>query len=209
MTDLEEVNLIQSYLAARGGCPTPEEVVVWARFFHDVDPLIRLAVTKFRGCRNEVEDVNQDVWIALLLGLPKLHFDPARGTLRGWVTGVARNVASIHARSLSRYHDEALTAQLSANFPDPEAGPGIESEQYQRDQRRERLRAIIADLGTRIPELSQAIIVLRWIEGRTVPVIARELGVSENCVKMRLRRARRQLRDLLHRAGLGSVEASG
>jgi len=200
MSDLEQVELIQSVLAARGAGSIPEEDMVSVAFVNILDPMIRLVITKYPGCRNDVQDLVQDVWIALIQRLPKLHFDPAAGTLRAWVAGVARRLASRHARRLSRHHHEALTAQLAAVLLDSEAGPETESEWK---QQREQEQAILADLRARIPELSYRIIVMHCIEDRSVPVIAAELGVSEDCVKMRLRRARRKLQDLLRRRGLG------
>jgi len=188
MSDLEQVKLIQSVLAARGAGSAPEEDMVWMAFVHDFDPMIRLAIAKSPACRNDAEDLVQDVLTALLRRLPKLHFDPARGTLAAWVIGVARNLARRHARRLSRHHDQALTAELAAELLDPHAGPETESEWK---QQREQVQSVLVDLRARIPELSYRIIVMHCIDDRSVPVISAELGISEDCVKMRLRRARR------------------
>ena len=39
------------------------------------------------------EDIGQDVWLILLRRLPGFAFDPARGTLRGWVASIASHEA--------------------------------------------------------------------------------------------------------------------
>jgi len=206
MSDLEQVELIQSVLAARSAGSNPKEGVVWVSFVHDLDPTIRLVIAKCPGCGNDVEDLAQEVWAALMRRLPKFHYDPARGTLRAWVAAVTHHIAGRHARRLSRHHDETLTAELAAVLLDPGAGPETESE---RKQQREQEQVVLADLRARIPEPSYRMFVMHCMEDWTVPQIAAEFGVSQDCAKMRLRRARRVLEDLLRRGGLGDARIFG
>lgn len=203
MSDLEQVKLLQSVLAARGAGSNPEEDLVWVAFVHDLDPMVRLVIKKRLACRNDVEDLAQDVWIALIRRLPKLHYDPARGTLRAWVAGVARHLAGKHARRRSRHHDAILTPKIAAGLLNLDADPAT---QFRRKQRREQVEAMLAEVSASLSELSHRIIVMRWVDGRKVREIAAVLGVPESVVKMRLHRARRELRGLLRGGKLGSVD---
>ncbi len=132
--------------------------------------------------------------------LRKLQLDLSRGTLRAWVAAVARHLACRHARRRSAYHDEELSPELAAALLDPEGDPATE---YERAERIALVAAALAEVGSRLPALSRRVLVLRWIEGASVPEIALAVGFSEGLVKMRLHRACRELRALLLRRGLG------
>jgi len=146
------------------------------------------------------EEVVQEVFVKLWHEPER--FDPARGTLRGWVATVAHRIASREARRMSRHPTESLTAELTALLLDPSPEP---ANVLERGLDQAQVRAILADPGSRIPEVSQWIIVMHCIEDRSVPQIAAELRLSEHCVEMRLNRALKKLRDLLRRRGFGQT----
>jgi len=200
MSDLDTINLIKAFLAAPAGLSALAGTLAWEDFFLIHDPLIRGAIRKCHGRWEEVDDLDQEVWIILIRRLPKLAFDPARGTLREWVLAIARKHAAWSAARHSRRRDETLTAERIAALLDPDSDPVAECE---RKELQEQVRAILAKLGLRLSELSRQIIAMRLIEGQSVAAIAAALDVSVDCVKMRLRRARAELRDLLRERGLG------
>jgi len=192
MSDLEELDLIKLFLAARSRSPTAEQVKAWENFFVIHEPLIRKVIKHCADCHEDLEDLAQEVWRILVLKLPKLNYDPDRGPLRAWVIVVARRAARREARRLSRTRVDALTPELAEVLLDPGMDPITRCEQ---EQERQWVRSILETLGAKLSESSRRITVLHWIDGQSVTEIAASLGLSEDRVRMRLHRALRKLRD--------------
>jgi len=202
MSDLERRNRIKSLPVAPPGSASCDGTAAWDDFVRTHDPMIRAVVRKYAASSADCDDLSQEVWEALARELPGFNLDPARGTLRGWVATVAHRIASREARRMSRHPTESLTAELTALLLDPSPEP---ANVLERGLDQAQVRAILADPGSRIPEVSQWIIVMHCIEDRSVPQIAAELRLSEHCVEMRLNRALKKLRDLLRRRGFGQT----
>jgi RNA polymerase sigma-70 factor (ECF subfamily) len=142
------------------------------------------------GNRMDAEDVRQN---SFLKAFEKLHLFEGRSTFGTWVARIAIREAIDHMRRdvgihCGAYRDEA-DADL-ALLPDvhwhtnPERG--VLDVELQ-----ERLCAAVASL----PRALRSVFVLRVLEDRSIHETARILQVSETVIKVRLHRARRQLRD--------------
>jgi len=59
MTDLEELVLIKSCLAARDEDRTPEQVEAWQNFFQFHEPLVRNLVKNCASCPEDAEDFSR------------------------------------------------------------------------------------------------------------------------------------------------------
>jgi RNA polymerase sigma-70 factor, ECF subfamily len=201
MSDLEQFNLMRSFLAAPHGCASPEEKMAWEDFIHAHGHLIWKICRRSDECLEEVNDLVQDTWLILFRRLPKLHLDCAPGALAAWVAGIAHRVAGKHAgrRSISKRRRIPLTAEVAAELLDPDAGPAAKCSLM---LRREQVRAILEKLGASLPERHRRIMQMHWVEDRSVAEIAAEVGLSEDCVGSILRRIRLRLPELLRRAEL-------
>jgi RNA polymerase sigma-70 factor, ECF subfamily len=198
MSGQEEPNLVPSYPPSPDGRATSQDPNAWDDFFLAHDPLIQSVVKKCARCRAEFDDVCQEVRLALSQELPGFRLDPARGTLHGWIATVARRVARRRSEQMSKHPTEALTEESAARLRDPRPGPPA---LLVRRRERARLRAILDQPNPQIPERSRRIIIMHYIEGRSLAQIALELGLSVHCVEMRLSRALKRLHDLLSRNG--------
>ncbi len=183
MTDLEELDLIKSFLALRDGKPGDEIAMAWENFYHVHGSLIGNLIKNCADRPEDVDDIFQEVWLVLIEKLPKLRYDPKRGSLRAWVIVVARCAALREARRQRRYRADALTPGLAAVLIDPGPDPAPELE---REQERQWVRSILATLGAKLSELSHRIMVLHCFERQSVPEIAAALSLSEDCVHKRL-----------------------
>lgn len=136
-------------------------------------------------------------------------FDPARGSLRGWLLAIARNRAIDHLRYASR-HDRAVafsalgTADqddsslaewltgsgvlVSTGAPDP--GPETAVIDLE-------TRASIADAIASLPPVERSVILLAYGAHLSQVEIAAQLGWPLGTVKTRTRRALRHLRHRL------------
>lgn len=143
----------------------------------------RLAFARTRS-REGAEDVFQEVFLRLVAKRPQLETEEHE---KAWFCRVTINCANSYWRNPFRRRTQPLedTGELTA--PPPEG----ESE-------------LDACLDRLSPEL-RVVVHLYYYEGYSTPEIAGLLGKKESAVRMRLMRARRQLRDFLEEGGNSCV----
>jgi RNA polymerase sigma-70 factor (ECF subfamily) len=131
------------------------------------------------------EDITQDVFVSLLRHPDR--FDPARGTLRAFLLGVARNLALKRWRSEHRFEpldEEAMAAREPAR---------AEVIDFDRLDVGEMVGQAVRALGP----LQREVVILAEYEGLTLAEIARTVDADVGTVKSRLHRARENLRRML------------
>jgi RNA polymerase sigma-70 factor (ECF subfamily) len=125
------------------------------------------------------EDVTQDVFVVLLRSPNR--FDPARGTLRAFLLGIARNLALKHWRAEHRF--EPLDDDAIGREPV--------------DLHRGDVGDIVGRAVRALPPLQREVVVLFEYEGLTLAELAAAVGADIGTVKSRLHRARENLRRAL------------
>lgn len=145
---------------------------------------------KLMGCAHrmvapeEVEDAAQEINERILKGLPKFRGDSAVGT---WIFAVARNTCLDvrRRRKPAAYSSDKVLERIPA-------GRGPED------------IFDISILGCRtalavrdLPSGQAAVVMLRLGQGLSTAETATQLGITEDAVKARLRRARQHLRSAL------------
>jgi RNA polymerase sigma factor (sigma-70 family) len=131
-------------------------------------------------------DLAQDTWLRVLRGIASLR-DPAR--LRPWLFGIARHVAMDRLRAQYAAPAPSDFAIEDAAAPEPDVN----------------LEAEFATLDASIDELpviEREIVTLFYLRELSLEQIAMLVDVPVGTVKSRLFRARRILRDQLHRQGV-------
>ena len=138
------------------------------------------------GDRSEAEDVAQEAYLRVFRSLGAFREDARFET---WLFRIVTNVAMTHLKRRGRF-GELLR--------EPEEGPGPEAPERPADQvvdRDEVKRALeVLPLGMRTT------VVLREVYGLSSKEIGEEMGLTEGAVKVRLHRARRRLKELIHGA---------
>lgn len=130
------------------------------------------------------EDVAQETFVAAWRQLADLR-EPAK--LRSWLCGIARNLLHNTLRRLGREPSqiaESIEAAAEINSSE-EATP---TQAIRREE-----EAILWQALERIPELYRAPLILFYREGRSVEQTAALLDLSEEVVRQRLTRGRKQL----------------
>ena len=125
------------------------------------------------------EDIAQDVFLTLLRHPER--FDPARGTLRAFLLGIARNLALKRWRDAHRWDpldDEAFVA------------PAIEVTSGD-------TAAVVGAAIRSLPPLQREALILAEYEELSLDEIARAVDAEVGTVKSRLHRARQNLKRLL------------
>ena len=133
------------------------------------------------------EEVAQDVFVALWRRPGA--FDASRGSLQGFLMGVARNKAIdvVRREETRKKARDTLILEQEATSTGPSA-----TEQIDERQR------VTAALGRLSPPQREAL-VLAYYGGRTYREVADELGIPEGTAKTRLRDGLSRLRELLTR----------
>ncbi len=137
-----------------------------------------------------IEDLAQDVFIVLHRRLAE--YDPKR-EIRSWLWGIARRVASTHARSAQRARRRlhAVPARSSRSIDAPD------------EQLELRRRATVVDqFLAGLPEQQRTVFVLIELESMSAPEVAELLEIKLNTVYSRLRVARERFQRAVarHRA---------
>ncbi|MEV6305686.1 sigma-70 family RNA polymerase sigma factor [Actinoplanes sp. NPDC051861] len=130
------------------------------------------------------EDVTQEVFLSFWQR--PFAFDPAKGSLRGWLAMIAHRRAVDLVRREEAHRRSTREPQLSMDALN--AGDPVGDQVTDADTTR-RLRVA---LGT-LPEPLHSAITLAYLEGRTYREVAAELGLPEGTAKSRLREALRRL----------------
>ncbi len=143
----------------------------------------------FRLTGNEEDacDVVQDVYIRAWRGLRRFRGDAQFTT---WLYRITANCSANQLARRGRHRSEPIGDDLQPVELRPDGDPET---QLARSGERAEVAAALAKLP---PKLRQ-VIVLRDIYDLAHSVIAKELGISEAAAKVRVHRARRQLRDIL------------
>lgn len=133
------------------------------------------------GNRADAEDVTQVTFVAAWTG--RDGFDPQRGTMLGWLLGIARRKAVDRIRSSARDQRTAETVQAQPSVPPVEESP-------------ERIvdRLLVADELERLPGEQRRTLELAFFDDLTHPQIAEATGLPLGTVKSHLRRGMANLR---------------
>jgi RNA polymerase sigma-70 factor, ECF subfamily len=138
-------------------------------------PLYRFA-WRLTASTATAEDVVQECWVA---ALQSGRYDAARGSVRAYLFGVARNLAFARLRLSGRETEEADVETASDPFDDLLA--------------RERSEAGARAIGA-LPPLQREAVILFEYEDLSLEEIAQATGIETGAVKARLHRARETLR---------------
>jgi RNA polymerase sigma-70 factor, ECF subfamily len=149
-----------------------------AAFDQHKDAVYRFA-WRMSGSPVTAEDITQDVFVGLLRHPDR--FDPARGPLRAFLLGIARNLALKRWRAEHRY--EPLDDDVDVMAPV--------------DLERGEVGEIVGHAVRALGPLQREVVILAEYEGLTLAEIARAVDADVGTVKSRLHRARENLRRTL------------
>ena len=134
------------------------------------------------------EDITQEIFLQVYQKLETLE-DPTR--FPGWLYVIADRLCIAWLRRNQRHTEPLEDTDISE----------VETEVYSRyiamehaETFAEARRDLVEELLAKLKEGNRTVITLHYLEGMTYSEISNFLGVSENTIKSRLRRARQQLK---------------
>lgn len=154
--------------------------------------LYRIALAVLRDS-SEAEDVVQDTFVSAYQNLRQFS---GRGRFGSWLNRIAVNhaLSRIPSRrrhiSLSENDDDDRSLSLEHRLADGSPGP------EERASAAETSEGLYRALAT-LPERHLKVLILRYLNELDTRTVAKILGITEDNVKVRLHRARRNLRSIL------------
>ena len=147
---------------------------------------LQLAI-RLSGDEHDARDIVQDAYLRAYRGLRRFRGD---SRFRTWMFRITVNCASSHASRARRHrHDLLMPEQVITQF-------GGRTDLEGRAETLSLRADLEAALGGLAPKL-RAVVVLRDVYGMSHEAIADELDISQSAAKVRLHRARQQLREQL------------
>ena len=144
------------------------------------------------GDAHAVADVVQETMLAAARSART--FDPRRGTLAGWLMGIAHRQAALHFRRAARMPRPTDRLEDGAVAPAHEA-----PDELARQEQSEHVRQALAEL----PAEHAWLLVAKYADGRSIAALSDELSSSPEAVKSKLARARRLFRQTMGRQSRG------
>jgi RNA polymerase sigma-70 factor, ECF subfamily len=149
----------------------------------------RLGVFRFLyyrvGDTQTAEDLTSEVFLRMITALES--YRPQNASFEAWLYQIARNLAIDHYRKASVRNHLPLEENLTAETQDVDKT--VES-----NLTHEHLRRALAKLT----DVQRDVIVLRFVNGLPISVVAQTLHKSEDSVKSLQRRALSALREILN-----------
>jgi RNA polymerase sigma-70 factor (ECF subfamily) len=136
------------------------------------------------GDRHLAEDAAQQAFAKVAVKLPQLKKE---NRFAGWLAAICRNIAKDIARKTEKFQSTDDLSIAAAKSSD--------------DETTEVVREAIRKLSASAREL----VFLRFYDGMSYEQISTVLGISEQAINGRLRRAKKKMAGYLRRNGFGEV----
>jgi RNA polymerase sigma-70 factor, ECF subfamily len=117
-------------------------------------------------------------------------FDPERGTLAGWLFGIAHRQVGLHWRRQSRADRQLRAAAAAAEEARRAGRTNDPSETTGQGELTDQVRSVLAEISAEYARLLLA----KYLDQRSLADLAEENGDSVDAVKSKLARARREFR---------------
>lgn len=171
----------------------------WEIFLQIYQPLIfRLA--RRRGIQEaDAREVSQEALMAVAAAISRWDFDPARGSFRGWLSKITRNLVVNFLIRESRHprgNGDTEFHQWLDQQPDPASE---ESALFNVEEEKQIFRWAAARIRSEFQDSTWQSFWRTAVEGRDVAEVASELGVSAGTVYVSRSRVMKRLREQIQR----------
>jgi RNA polymerase sigma-70 factor (ECF subfamily) len=183
------------------------------RYLREMSYFIRVVLNTW-GTPQDAEECANDLFVTVWQDIGS--YDPARGSLRTWLTMRAKFIALDRRRHVQRRQALATTSLDATEYGGGREGDlasagaavsraadtSMEGLLEQRE-RREELRLALESL----PELDRLLVYMRYFKLASTEDICKKTGLTRHAIDTRLWRARKALRDALEERTHGQVRA--
>jgi len=154
----------------------------------------------------DIGDVVQEVFLAAAKSARQ--FDPERGSVWMWLTGIARNQVALRFRQRRSRLESARRWWAGLDGPARDWLAGSADAPDAVVQAKE-LGSLVRATLLELPEHYQTLLTSRYLDGTRIDEIARETGSTHDAVRARLMRARRAFRAAFRKLAGPESEVAG
>lgn len=140
---------------------------------------------RLTGNEEDARDVTQEAYFRAYKGLKRFRGDAQFST---WMYRITANCAATHLGRRNKHRHDELPEQVVDEAVDHDPEAAAEALSLRSD-----LDRALADLSPKL----RSVVILRDVYDLPHESVAAELGISESAAKVRLHRARQQLKDRL------------
>jgi len=189
VSDTDDADAVR---ADSGATPADDRAEVAARFKAGDEEALRQAYERYGAAVHhltlaslriaaDAEDVTQATFVAAWLG--RETYDAERGSLLGWLLGIARRKVIDRMRVIAREERDAASARQYASTASADASADRVVDQL-----------VVADELAQLPEEQRQVLTLAFYEDLTQAQIAAATGMPLGTVKSHMRRGMARLR---------------
>ena len=165
----------------------------WQRLVDLYSPVLRDWLRRASLQPQDVDDLVQEVFSVLVKELPRFHYEPDRGTFRGWLRTIVAN--RLRAFYRSRQSRPMATGgdfgQMADQLEDPHSDLSqLWNQEHDRHVSRRLLELIKPNFESTTWQAFQRV----TLDGAKPVEVAKELGISTNAVYIAKSRVMRRLR---------------
>ena len=175
----------------------PQDERAWREFLDIYEPLIyRLARRKgFQDA--DARELSQEVFLAVASAIDRWDPDPTRGSFRGWLFRIARNLM-INLLARQRRHPQGTGSSDIKRLLEEQAAPvGEDSALFDRQYKREVFRWAAEQIRGQFRETTWRAFWLSSVEQREIKEVAETLGLTAGAVYIARSRVMARLRETI------------
>ena len=179
-----------------------EDVQAWNEFSEIYEPLVYRLARKNGFQDADAHELTQDVLLAVSSSIDRWDADPSRGSFRGWLFRVARNLM-VNLLIKQRRHPQGVGdtdfQQLLVEQPDPES---LETAEFDHEYRRQAFGWAAERIEGEFQQRTWSAFWKTCVEGKDVADTARELEMSTGAVYVARSRVMARLRKKIETFGV-------
>ena len=169
----------------------------WEEFYAIYQPLV-FRMARSQGFQDaDASELTQEVFVAVASAIQRWDPNPQRGSFRGWLFRIARNLM-INWLTYRRRHPTGAgnsdIRRLLAEQPDPHDLDREDSAVFDREYKRQAFAWAAEQIRNEFRESTWQAFWLTSVENRPVPEAAKELGISAGAVYIARSRVMARLR---------------
>ncbi len=166
------------------------DAAAWAEFVDLYAPML-YGLARRHGLQDaDAADVMQDVLRAVVVALPRLTYDPARGSFRGWLFTVARNQLRKFANARGRRPRTGAAEELVRNHPAPE-----EEAAWEREYRERQFARAVEQVRGQFQPATWEAFWRTFVTGEDSRAVGESLGLSVGAVYIARSRVLARIRE--------------
>jgi RNA polymerase sigma-70 factor (ECF subfamily) len=167
----------------------------WRRLVELYTPLLRGWLRRNDVPAEDVDDLVQDVMEVLVRELPQFHYDPQRGSFRGWLRTIVVNRVRMFWRSRQGQPLATGDSDLARRLNELEDPHSDLSREWDREHDTHVARRLLAVIESDFEPATWKAFRRVALDGADAVTVAGELGISLNAVYLARFRVLRRLRE--------------